>query len=371
MPIMEPEHLEILRDVLSLPTAPFSEGAVVEYVRRFAAAHGLVFRQDVAGNVLLRCRRGRSPAGVRWVFTAHMDHPGFVVKRRQGRTLWAEFRGGVGQEYFSGAKAVFFTPGGRVRAVVERTKRRPGTIWRSWMDVRLRLERPLPVPRGTVGMWDFRDTVIRNGRISARGCDDLAGVAALLCAASCLKKRDMEADVTVLLTRAEEVGLVGAVAACRGRTIPPSANVVSIEASAAQPAAPLGGGVVVRVGDSRRTFDPALTAVVVAAAIELKRNEKGFTFQRRLMPGGMCESSAFYCWDYRAAALCLPLANYHNRGRGHRLAPEAIHLDDFTNLVRLLVGLAGTSPEVADTDTQLKARLVEHFEHQRSYLGDA
>lgn len=355
---------DVLRDVLSLPTAPFCEQAVVGYIRRFAADHGLKVRQDSAGNVLVRYRRGRQRP--RWVFTAHMDHPGFVAARRRGRTLWAEFRGSVGREYFRGSRARFFAPDGEVGAVVESAR---ATQRRSWLWVRLRLDVPADVPAGTVGMWDFPGVRIRRGRVSARGCDDQAGVAAVLCAMGRLARQGVAADVTGLLTRAEEVGFVGALAACRNRSIPRRAPVISLETSLAQPQAPLGGGVVIRVGDAIRTFDPSLTAHITAVAAAAA--ERGaLAYCRCLMPGGTCESTAYQAYGYRAAALCVPLGNYHNCGANMKIAPEQIHLDDFASLVSLLAGVGPSRYTPGAGDAALSARLDERFDDLGAYLDE-
>ena len=357
------DDVEVLRAALDLPTAPFCEQAVVDYVRRFADANGLAFTRDGAGNVLLRYRRGRPKT--RWVFAAHLDHPGFVATRRRGRTLWAEFRGSVGIEYFPGSRARFFAPDGEVGAAVASAR---ATSRRGWLAVHLTLDRPVCVPRGTVGMWDFPGVRIRRRRVSARGCDDVAGVAAVLCALRTLACHGAEADVTALLTRAEEVGFVGALAACRDGSIPRGAAVVGIETSQAQPQAPLGGGVVVRVGDAVRTFDPSLTAHLAAVA-RRRAGEGQFTFRRALMPGGACESTVYQAFGHRTAALCLPLGNYHNQGPGGRIAPERIDLNDFASLVSLLGELARSDYDEGAVDAPLAKRLGNILDGLEAYLG--
>ena len=64
------------------------------------------------------------------------------------------------------------------------------------------------------------------------------------------------------------------------------------------------------------------------------------------MAGGSCEATAFGVYGYRAAGLCLPLANYHNMGNLDEVEagsgkatplPEVIALGDFHALVDLLL----------------------------------
>ena len=63
----------------------------------------------------------------------------------------------------------------------------------------------------------------------------------------------------VLLTRAEEVGFVGAIHAAKAGTVPGERRLLSIEASRASTEAPVGCGPVVRVGDASTVFDQEMT----------------------------------------------------------------------------------------------------------------
>ncbi len=357
-------HVETIRDVLSCPTAPFVEQAVAAMVKRWAGALSLPVTADAAGNLYLN-PPPRGAKGPRWYFTAHMDHPGFVACRQAGRNVWAEFRGGVEEKYFAGSAAVFFTPDGPARATVESYRK---TNKHPWPLCRLRLRSPQAVPAGSGGMWDLPACRVRGKRLASRACDDLAGLAAVLCALAETLSERPDAPVTGLLTRAEEVGFVGALAACDSGCLGRDARIISIETSAQRPGARLGDGVVIRVGDRARTFHPSLTAHVAAVSQDLAKLDPDFRSTRQLMPGGTCESTAFCMWGHVAAALCVPLANYHNMdGRG-RIAAEAIDLDDFENLVKLLAAIATDGRDIADTDSHLRARLQGLLDSHRKYL---
>ena len=79
-----PERLrELVREVVSIPSAPYLEGGVRDYLRDFAAARGLAHEEDAYGNVRITYRRGRRRRPL--VLGAHMDHPGFVVEQVRGR----------------------------------------------------------------------------------------------------------------------------------------------------------------------------------------------------------------------------------------------------------------------------------------------
>ena len=348
---MRRDHKRIVREMLSCPTAPFREEAVVRCVERLAGEIGLQFDLDDAGNVLLQLP-GRQPHGPLWLLQAHMDHPAFVVKSRSGRTVSAEFRGSIAKEYFRGSEVRFFTPDGEVRAIVRSA--RP-TELRGFTDCRLTLAETAPVPVGTIGMWDFPGVRFRGSKIEARGCDDVAGAVVAVCALEAIVRRELKANAAVLLTRSEEVGFNGLMAAARAPRdslvgeLLSRAWIIGIETSRAQPGAPLGGGAVIRVGDPWLTFDQTLTAHISAVAQKLAKRRRSFRYVRQLMPGGACESSAWCLEGFPAAAVCLPLGNYHNMGEQGHVRPEQVHADDFSNLVELLVAVGSdpTPPEAA------------------------
>jgi len=361
--------------MLGVPTAPFCEEAVATQIADWAKGRGVGISRDPAGNVLLRVRRGSAKRRPRWVFAAHMDHPGFVATRRRGRAVWAEFRGsGVDREYFPGSRVRFFTSAGEVCGTIRSVRKRPPADWllcRVELDGRSSpscRDKPAPVGAGTVGMWDLPAMRIVGERIHSRGCDDVVGSAAVVCALDEIVSRKIATDVTALLTRAEEVAFIGALAACRDRSIPRDAKIVAIETSQATALARPGDGVVVRVGDKTRTFDPSLTAHVSAVAKALRRRDRNFRYLRQLMPGGTCESTAYAMFGYSATGLSLPMANYHNCGPNGRIAVEKVHLGDFASLVKLLVALAGEKRTPDDNDARLKRRLNQLLTQRGRYL---
>ena len=95
-------------DVTGIPTAAGLEHRVIAFIEGwcFVRSAHLSLRRDDGGNLLIT--RKDAPRGVRPVLvTAHLDHPAFVVRRRvDARTLELEFRGGVHDAYFVGAKKI-------------------------------------------------------------------------------------------------------------------------------------------------------------------------------------------------------------------------------------------------------------------------
>lgn len=353
----------VLRELLSAPTAPYHEQAVIVKVHDWASRCGVEFRQDKFGNVVLHHRQGR--AKTRWFFEAHMDHPGFLVKRCHGLSVEAEFLGSVRTEFFPSSRVRLYAPEGSHVAIVQSVKKSKSS---PFLQCSLKLRRPAVIPAETIGMWDLPDMRLNGKRLSSRGCDDVVGCAGVLCAIERIIAAGFDCDVTGLLTRAEEVGFIGTLAACRDGTIPADALVVGIETSKAQPAGRLGSGVVVRVGDAVRTFDPSLTAHVTAVAAEAAKRDATFRFTRQLMPGGACESSAYLMMGYQTTGLCIPLGNYHNMGPGGKIASEQVDMDDFENLVRLLVALASDRGSVRQTDEKLRQRLNDILTTRGGYF---
>lgn len=331
-----------LLELLALPTAPYNEGHVVDYIRRWAADRPAVkLSQDAVGNVVLKLERG--PRGrSALVLAAHMDHPGFEAKRMHGpRRLEADWLGWVHPDYFPNARVRFFSEGRWVRGTVRDVKL--ATIRGRRRVKTAEIEVARAVAPGSIGMWDFPDPVVRGGRVYARGCDDVAGVAAILDALDQLARGRKPCHVLALLTRAEEIGFAGAIAACRKRTLPKDAQIVAVEISSEIPGVRMGDGPVLRVGDSSVTFSPGLTEFCRVVAGDLARKDKAFRFQRKLMDGGTCESTVYCAEGYEATGLCLALGHYHNMDtRRKRLAPECIHLADYDGLVKWFVALAST-----------------------------
>jgi endoglucanase len=206
---------------------------------------------------------------------------------------------------------------------------------------------------GSIGMWDLPEAESRDGQFWARACDDVAGAASLVCLLDELVRDKAANPVTCVFTRAEEGGFFGAVEYCvdhyGGDATPDQAGpevMISVECSKAFPHAPLGDGPIVRVGDRHVMFDPELTVWASRCARRLTEREETFTFQRKLMDGGTCESSVFQAWMGRAGALCVALGNYHNFDPEKKtIELETIDIGDWGNLIRLMREMVDSSGE--------------------------
>lgn len=357
---------QTLHDLCTLPTAAFLEDAVLDYVDQWARRRRNVkVETDSFGNRLLSLA-GKDKSLPRLVLVAHSDHPAFASGETTDGMLHAEFRGGVRADHADGAKVIFFTPDGEVSA---KATAEAGDNDRL-TGATFKLPRGKVVPAGCVGMFDFGGKLptMRGRTFRARACDDLAGLAAGLAALDELRAKKPKATVCVLVTRAEEVGFIGAIAAVKDRKglLNKSDRVISIETSAAQAAAPIGEGCVLRIGDKTSVFNSGFCHFLHQRCEALAKERDGFQYRRALMPGGTCEGTAFDAYGYVASAVCVPLGNYHNMDREKKtMGPEFIDLNDWQNLVTLLADAGWNHHTFDGKATALRKMMDTRFNNHR------
>jgi putative aminopeptidase FrvX len=354
---MKAHHLQILRSVLERPTAPFVEDRVADLVHQTAARLDHVrFRRDPEGNLVLRYKKGDERVAHPIVVQAHMDHPGFIAQSqtRTGR-LTARFVGLVDREVFADARVRFHghePVRARVVSVRRKDPRRDGTVV---------LQAEGRVEPGTIGMWDVPACRIRGDVLEARAADDLVGVAAVLCLFEELSRKAPDREVLGVFTRAEEAGFVGALGLVQKKRLSRRHRVITIECSMELPTARRGDGPVLRVGDRRSTFSPRLVGAMDAVGRRLRKRSRDFRYQRRLMDGGVCETTVFSLFGYEAACLCLPLGNYHNMTKRGGIGPERISLRDLAGTIRYLEEIVTTDLDLDERDRMTRERLSARY----------
>lgn len=364
--------LRRLAQTARTPTAPFHEHRVLRRIRDQVTRWGLPVVADAFGNV--RVVYENPPPGAAgdamreapFVVVAHTDHPGFEVVGRDAKgRVEALWMGGVRPPYFRNAPVSIFARH-EVRGVIDEV-----VFGEEHRVERIFVRTPSALPKpGDFGAFDLPDFRVANGdkRAEGRALDDLAGVAVLLSAAQALAEQQPEGVLWLLFTRAEEVGFVGAEAACREGYLPRAARLVSLETSAEMGGARQGEGPVIRVGDRASVYDTTTVAALTAVAQEMADAKRPrFRFQRALMSGGACEATLFARRGYATGGLAVALRNYHNmpphkagtRKRGapglgpqeagqRGLRPEAIHTDDYYGMARLVANLATRGYDHAD-----------------------
>lgn len=354
---MSPKRLALLKSLLAQPTAPFRESHVVDFVARTLDAHRVPYYIDPVGNVVVGCASRAayarlvraSSAGALPVLIAHMDHPGFHGVRWVSPTrLRVQWHGGSPVNRLIGAPVWlardgegFVAEGRMTKAKLIRSRRALDTAEVIVRETHWSGQRPPAT--ALYGGFHFRAPVWQSGRrLYTKAADDLVGVFAVVSTAIDVFARGRRPPFLGLLTRAEEVGFIGAIGhfelgwlqAARRPVV-----CVSLETSRTLPGALIGKGPVVRLGDRRTVFAPDPLNVLARVAARALPDRH----QRRVMDGGTCEATAATVYGLDAIGISVPLGNYHNQGfeggpdsRGNQgPAPEFVHLDDLDGLLAL------------------------------------
>lgn len=397
-------HLAWLLELTQIPTAAGREQRVIRWIRDWIAARPeLELREDAHGNMHVAFRDDRASRPV--YFTAHLDHPAFVVERIVAPgVLELSFRGGVMEDYFKDARVSVvdsrdWRHGGVIRQKLDPPKTPGSAAQPAFPHYLCELDEAKSaggVAVGDVCVWELPPAEVIGREVHTAVCDDLAAAAAAIAAMDVLVARRRggvaaagESVPRLLFTRAEEIGFVGAIAACRGnpaeRLMPADARVVALENSRSFADSPINGGPIVRVGDRLSVFSPSLSGAIAARAEQLAggaaptASQKlsatpAWKWQRKLMSGGACEATVYCHAGYEATCVCLPLGNYHNMAeltevqagtntKPARVGREFIGLDDYNGLVDLLVACGTSLPDSAPVGP-----LVEKLWRERAFV---
>lgn len=349
--------LTTLSQLGRLPATSYHESAAAAFLSARCQSLGVDVQEDIWGNVLAS-RPGSEPGAPGLAFVAHMDHPGFEAVAQEGDHVIARVLGGVppwAEESGAPVLAIIRDPD-EPDILRSRQERVSGRIVgkadvAGERSVIIRFDDPipdLPVPI----VFDLPDFDLGDGLIRMRAADDLAGCATVTAVMATAADFDSPGAVYGLFTRAEEVGLVGALLAAEGALLPRDTVIVSVETSLALPGAEQGNGPVIRTGDRATTFDNSAEAYLMAARANLLAADPEFKSQRQLMAAGGCEASAFAAYGYAVTGMAYPLGAWHNAGPDNTIVAEYISLDDFAGGVLLAAEaakLAGTAPASAAT----------------------
>ncbi len=328
--------LATLERVASAPTVPYHEWRALDAIAAELEGAGLSPTRDRYGQLSVHVSRGSAKRAL--VFVAHTDHPGFEVVEVDGTRGVARFRGGIDPSYFRGSFALMVYRDG-----VSEGRRATGSgythdpVLPDWSAGYCQISADRPLAVGDWAVLDMPPFVRRGNELYLRSADDLAGCALIISALAVLGDEARGFDVHAVFTRAEEPGLFGARLIAEDGAIPKDAYVVSIEASNSK-YAPAGAGIVVRAGDYHNTFSNEAESYLRVAAERLAEN--GVRTQRKLLPGGTCEASAFVRLGWKATGIALPNTGYHNAGADGSLVPELIRIEDVLSGVALLAEAA-------------------------------
>jgi len=352
---MKSLRTDLLEKILSQPSAPFRERHVISVITEELRAHRVPFFQDPIGNIVIGVKtkkeylalvRKKSAEPVR-VFIAHLDHPGFHgMEWKSDTELEVRWHGGSPTQHIEAAKvwlADATGPRGEARVLSAQMLTSGRAIETATIKVAPQLRASVPDAKKLYGGFAFRAPVWRDGDLYyTKAADDLVGSFAILSLAldTFGKGKKPKVPFLGLLTRAEEVGFIGAIGHFELGWLKKS-NVlcVSLETSRALPGAEIGKGPVVRLGDRSTVFDSASLKIFTQLAQESLPERH----QKRIMDGGTCEATAATAYGLPSVGISVPLGNYHNQGfeGGPDSAgalgpsPEFVNAQDVQGLIEL------------------------------------
>jgi putative aminopeptidase FrvX len=396
-----PRGLEFLEEILSQPSAPFREGHVIRVLTEAFDEAGVPWFEDSVGNLvvgaasekeyltLLRPKKaGAKPPPLR-LFIAHLDHPGFHGSRWvDDTTLEVLWHGGSPTQHLEGAK-VWLADRQNTRAEGSLTAVVMTPSGRAIQKAHVRLPAPLAASKklpatDVFGGLGFRAPVWEeNERIYTKAADDLVGSYAIaqLALTHLARgkkkpgKRSQAAPFIGLLTRAEEVGYIGALGHLEAGYLAKARReilCISLETSRALPGAEIGKGPVVRQGDRFGVFHPEASRAFALLAQKTLPDRH----QKRVMDGGTCEATTTMVYGFPTVGISVPLGNYHNtsfEGGPDSAgplgpAPEFVHLKDLEGLLKLCEALLNARFEWQSLFAREKKTLQKLYRSYRKLI---
>ena len=360
------------KELLSLPTTSFREMHVQRWAQNFCIQNKIDCCLDSWGNMWVGTKSAKLPKGEKIVFVAHMDHPGFHITKKLGKNLWqATWFGGGPRAHLKNAPVYIadskklLTQGKIQDFNYNKEKGRLETL-----TIKTKSTQDL---KNGFGSFDYPGFRKKGSLIYTKSADDLGGVLMTLILAKLLKKesKTVKNSFLGLLTRAEEVGFQGALGAIHLKNIPRNYKFISIETSNYVGRARMGGGPVIRVGDRATVFDPEISLLIKTLAIDLKKKNKNFVFQVKLLDGGACEATPFNVFGYKASGIAVPLGGYHNEQENGRPGPEFIDLNDMRNLILLGQTVVKNFSKKNLWTGKMRARLSQSFKNSIPLLKSA
>lgn len=388
---MHNRQKKLLLNILSQPSAPFREMHVRDLVFSELDNVRIPYFADPAGNIIIGADskekyfsllKNKTKEPLR-IYMAHMDHPGFHgTKWITANRLQIQWHGGAPVKrlnktpIWTADETGWFENGTLTKAKLDKNKTTIDTAEVHFKSKKTRGKNP--EASKLFGGFRFSAPVWENrGIIYTKAADDLVGVFAVLSLALELKKKygKIPGNFIGLLTRAEEVGFVGAFAHFKLDWFKQARRpllCISLETSRTLPGAHIGKGPVIRLGDRLTVFDPK--ALRIFRSVAEKHLKNGY--QIRIMDGGTCEASVSMAFSVPCVGISIPLGNYHNQSfeggpdsRGpDGPAPEFVHVKDVTGMVKLCHALLDKGLPWNDPWRDLLKRLNKKHRDYRAFL---
>ena len=252
---------------------------------------------DVMGNVIAVKRSGTQNAP-KVLLDAHMDEIGLIITGVEEGFLRFSALGGLDARIMPAAEVEILSDPPHIGIICAlpphvlkaEDKNKQIKFEDMYIDVGMSQEQAAKaIPLGTPGVMSCSPRRCGADLICAKALDDRAGVAAILKAVELLAETKPEADLYVMASAQEEVGIRGAGPGAFGIS-PDYCIVVDVDFAKTPDTKPheassaLGGGVIISRGPN---MNPELTDSITALA-----KEKGISSQITVTPGGNSGTNA-------------------------------------------------------------------------------
>lgn len=303
--------VDLLREMCMIPALSGHEEKMIRYMQSALAPHADEVSVDKSGNVIARFT-GRDPHAPRVMIFAHMDQPGFVVRKiEEDGFVRLERVGGIPERVLPGLRVLIETEtGSSVSGVIGVKSHHVTPINEKYVVVPYR-ELYVDIGAGTgqevnslgieVGcpvVYHPHFELLAERRISATSVDDRAGCAVLIKLAELAAERRPRAALCLVGTVQEEFNLRGAMLAAAAVT-PDIAICLDIAVSGDTP--DLGGLSSIRLGGGpvmgmysfhgRGTLNGTIPHPRLVRMIQRVAAERGIPLQRSAILGALTDSS--------------------------------------------------------------------------------
>ncbi len=321
----------ILKDIISTPTSPFREDAVIKKIIQYLKRFELNIIITKYNNIIAGFDRKSNREDL--YFISHTDHPGFLIQEHDKEETTFKVMGGIPfyAKNFKEIAEIDILTGKKYIYSVKKIIKKENEVFVKTKS----LKEPQPNNIFTLNLKSYHK---KGDRIYAHTIDDLGGCSALIAGMSYLHKykRNLDANVHFVFTRAEEVGFIGLISLIKNNYLQRSGYYISCETSKCILPVQFGKGVVLRLGDRAGIFEERFTNSLFSYFQKKALLEK-YPIQRGLLDGGTCEATPLVINNFKASGFACPLGNYHNLGDDNTLKEEYINANDFTSYVNTII----------------------------------
>ncbi|MCL0065189.1 M42 family metallopeptidase [Dehalococcoidia bacterium] len=343
-------QMELLQRLAEAPGIPGREEKVSEIVKEALKGHVDEIRTDVLGNVIALKSGGGDAPRVKVMIAAHMDEIGFFITHIDEKTgfLRIDPVGGFDPRVLIAQRVVVHSDSGDyigvmgtkpVHLLKEEEKKKAPEIENIFIDLGISADAVKERVRVGDSVTLKQDLVEFGELVSCKALDDRVGIYVMIEALR--KVREHEADIYLVATTQEEVGIRGARVSSFG--IAPDIGIaVDVTVACDIPGVEeprrvtrLGEGVAIKVKDSLSISNPHLVRKLREIA-----EEKGIKYQMEVLPRGGTDAGALQLTREGAAAatISIPTRYIHS-------VVESAHKKDIQAAIDLLAAFLEVAHE--------------------------